>query len=378
MKKLFIKLAILVLLALSFQFLFLTIKINSFEQLKVLNRAIKENVDVVYFGDSSASNYGRNDSDKSSLPQMLGKILGERTLVSIDNPAYAAGIFLEFSKYMIREKYYPEYVVIPINIRSFSPSWDKNPGYQFEDQKEILNSKLSFMFLKSIEAFDKKNRLSEISQSEFENTDVFNGEEIVGKVKDFEGHEFRNYSEENMKDSILYFYMFSLTEDHRKISSLSQIAQILTENNIKPIFYITPVDYETGERYFPGQFSERLKHNTELIKSVLEKNNVRVMDLSIILGSDFFAWERYPNEHLNEKGREYVAKKIAERIDGYQEKSSEECKEYSVYQCPSGCAMCPPCEICSSVSCNSVEFCKSIGFGEDWYDRIMIQIEKIK
>lgn len=378
MKKLFIKLAILVLLALSFQFLFLTIKINSFEQLKVLNRAIKENVDVVYFGDSSASNYGRNDSDKSSLPQMLGKILGERTLVSIDNPAYAAGIFLEFSKYMIREKYYPEYVVIPINIRSFSPSWDKNPGYQFEDQKEILNSKLSFMFLKSIEAFDKKNRLSEISQSEFENTDVFNGEEIVGKVKDFEGHEFRNYSEENMKDSILYFYMFSLTEDHRKISSLSQIAQILTENNIKPIFYITPVDYETGERYFPGQFSERLKHNTELIKSVLEKNNVRVMDLSTILGSDFFAWERYPNEHLNERGREYVVKKIAERIDGYQEKSSEECKEYSVYQCPSGCAMCPPCEICSSVSCNSVEFCKSIGFGEDWYDRIMIQIEKIK
>jgi hypothetical protein len=323
MKRFFIKLAILIILTLFFQFLFLIIDINSFGQLKILEEAKKEKTDVIYFGDSSASNYGRNDYDKSPLPQMLGKILNDRTIVSIDSPAYAAEIFLEFSKYMIKEKYYPEFVVIPINIRSFSPSWDKNPGYQFYDQKAILKNKLLFMFLKSIEAFDKNNSLNEISQSEFENTDVFNGEKAVGKVKDFEDHSFRHYSEENMRNSILYFYMFSLKEDHRKISSFSQIAEILLENNIKPIFYITPVDYETGERYFPGQFLERLKHNTEMIKSVLEKNNIQVIDLSTSLKSDFFAWEKYPNEHLNEKGRKYVAEKIAERINGYQEKSAE-------------------------------------------------------
>jgi hypothetical protein len=105
MKRFFIKLAILIILTLFFQFLFLIIDINSFGQLKILEEAKKEKTDVIYFGDSSASNYGRNDYDKSPLPQMLGKILNDRTIVSIDSPAYAAEIFLEFSKYMIKEKY---------------------------------------------------------------------------------------------------------------------------------------------------------------------------------------------------------------------------------------------------------------------------------
>lgn len=378
MKQFFIKLAILTFLVLFLQLLFLIIDINSFDQLKALEKAKEEKVNVIYLGDSSASNYDLDDSDKRPLPQMIQEILDDYTLTSIDHAAYAAEMFLEFSKYMVRENYHPEFVVIPINIRSFSPSWDRYPGYQFEEEKAILKNKLLFMFLKTIEAFDKDNSLSEISQSEFENTDVLNGKEVVGKAKDFEGHEFRNYSEENMMKSILVFYMFSLNQDHRKLESLSQIAKILTENNIKPIFYITPIDYETGEKYFPNQFLERLKENTETIKSVLKKNDVEVLDLSNKLSSDFFGWEKYPNEHLNEKGRKYVAKKIAGKISGYQEKSSEECKKYDYYQCPEGCTVCPPCEVCSSISCNSREFCESIGFDQDWYEMIELQREKTK
>lgn len=376
MKKLFIKLLILILITLVFQVLFLMVKIHSFEQLAILEKAKKENVDVIYFGDSSASNYGLDDSDKRPLPQMLKEILTGHTMASIDSAAYAAEVFLEFSKHMINEKYYPEFVVIPVNMRSFSPSWDKNPGYQFEDQKAILKSKLLFMFLKTTEAFDKKSKLNEITQEEFENTEVFNGEEVVGTAKEFEGHEFRHYSEENMKNSILYFYMFSLKEDNDKLGSLSEIARILLENNIKPIFYITPVDYETGERYFPGEFSERLKNNVETIKSVLKENDINALDLSMDLKPDFFAWERYPNEHLNEKGRKYVAEKIAEEINNYGKKTSTECGEYSENECPDGCIVCPPCEFCSSLRCNSVEFCQSIGFSKEWYEAIKVQAEK--
>jgi hypothetical protein len=315
MKTFFIKLAIFLIIIFFLQVLFLIIDIRSFHQLIVLEKAQKEKTDIIYFGDSSDTDYSNKDLDKRSISQMLEEILPNYSMASISNPAYAADIFLEFCKHMIRQKYYPKIVIIPINMRSFSPSWDRNWGWQFEKEKAILKNKLFFMFFKTMEVFDKNNkRFNEITQSEFENTEVFNGEKAVGRVKDFEGHEFRHYSEENMKNSILYFYMFSLKNDHRKLKSLAEVAKILLENNIKPVFYITPIDYETGERYFPGEFSERLKNNVETIKSAFKENNLEILDLSADLKTDFFAWEKYPNEHLDEKGRKYVAEKIAEII----------------------------------------------------------------
>lgn len=46
------------------------------------------------------------------------------------------------------------------------------------------------------------------------------------------------------------------------------------------------------------------------------------------------------------------------------------CTSYSVEKCPSSCTVCPPCEMCSSISCNTVEFCQSIGFNRSWWEEV--------
>jgi hypothetical protein len=43
------------------------------------------------------------------------------------------------------------------------------------------------------------------------------------------------------------------------------------------------------------------------------------------------------------------------------------CTSYSVDKCPSACTVCPPCEACSSISCNTVKFCEGIGFNRSWW-----------
>lgn len=43
------------------------------------------------------------------------------------------------------------------------------------------------------------------------------------------------------------------------------------------------------------------------------------------------------------------------------------CKNYFVDDCPSECVVCPPCAACSLISCQTKDFCKSIGFNETWY-----------
>jgi hypothetical protein len=46
------------------------------------------------------------------------------------------------------------------------------------------------------------------------------------------------------------------------------------------------------------------------------------------------------------------------------------CNSFSVPACPSECVVCPPCLACSSISCQTKEFCNSIGFDENWFNSV--------
>jgi len=43
------------------------------------------------------------------------------------------------------------------------------------------------------------------------------------------------------------------------------------------------------------------------------------------------------------------------------------CNGFSPEACPEGCAVCPPCEVCSSIQCRLESSCAAIGFDKDWY-----------
>ncbi|MDD5032260.1 MAG: GerMN domain-containing protein [Patescibacteria group bacterium] len=53
----------------------------------------------------------------------------------------------------------------------------------------------------------------------------------------------------------------------------------------------------------------------------------------------------------------------------------KKCAEYAPENCPSQCVVCPPCPECSSVSCQTEEFCAGFGIGRDWYENIKKQIK---
>jgi hypothetical protein len=51
-----------------------------------------------------------------------------------------------------------------------------------------------------------------------------------------------------------------------------------------------------------------------------------------------------------------------------------DCGSYSYDECPDECVVCPPCEVCSSISCGTEEFCESIGFNRTWYEDIKTRL----
>ncbi|MFH1510541.1 MAG: hypothetical protein ABIF10_02530 [Candidatus Woesearchaeota archaeon] len=53
---------------------------------------------------------------------------------------------------------------------------------------------------------------------------------------------------------------------------------------------------------------------------------------------------------------------------------SAKCSSYAAEDCPNRCVVCPPCEVCSSISCQTESFCKGIGFNRSWYEDIQKQL----
>ncbi|MCP4157861.1 MAG: hypothetical protein GY757_59680, partial [bacterium] len=280
--------------------------------------------DIIYLGDSTICSRGKKDSDDRCISEMVRDMLPRYSLGRVTHEAYQMDLYLEFCKYICRQKNHPSIIIIPINMRSFAPGWDMKPQFQFEKETIILRGGLKRVlmsaFYKPLVLF--KYNFFSINMKQYKNTPVFDGDKQVGLVKDFTNRSFLKLSRENIKKSTLFYYMYSLNKKHRKILSMMEAARLLSRKNIKAVFYIAPIDCETGEKCFPGRFTRRLEENTRLIGSLLAEENTEVLDLSNSLKANAFYWRIYPNEYLVESGRMYVARKISSFIRGREQTES--------------------------------------------------------
>jgi hypothetical protein len=55
-----------------------------------------------------------------------------------------------------------------------------------------------------------------------------------------------------------------------------------------------------------------------------------------------------------------------------------DCEDYPYDNCPERCMVCPSCEFCSSIKCQTEESCKSIGFNKTWYENIKKASEQLE
>jgi poly-D-alanine transfer protein DltD len=106
--------------------------------------------------------------------------------------------------------------------------------------------------------------------------------------------------------------MEPLKPDHQRLREMTQIIDILRELDVNLIFYITPVNVQRGEAYLPDEFHKRVSANTAVIKTVLRKHDVDVLDLSESLPDAYFSRDVYTNAHLAQQGRLFVAQNLSE------------------------------------------------------------------
>lgn len=297
------------------------------QEILALDQHLQAGVDTVYLGDSILI----YPPGEPTIPEMLRGLLPDHTIGAVAHPAYQPDLYERYVNYLVKHKSQVKTVIIPINMRSFSPEWDLRPTYQFEREKTILTygpflSTLFYQLFATFGLFD-----TSISETEFLEATVFNGDQPTGKVAEFEeligdrdAQAKTNLTEfdyhaglpaedevEALKGTLVYYYMSNLDPPHRKLESLRVISRLLHANGINPIFYITPINYQLGDQYLGQTFRERLTENTAVVAQTLAGEGVEVLNLVFELE----AYNFVDTEHLTENGKTYVAEVLAATIE---------------------------------------------------------------
>jgi len=299
------------------------------DEIVQFDRYLEQGVDVLYLGDSTLlMPFG-----EVTTGEILQELLPDRRVGQVAHPAYGLDLFYDYAAYVDRHGGWSTTLVLPINLRSFSPAWDMRPAFQFEKESRILALGLPWarLFLRPLEVFGFFR--PSISQRDFLDTPVYDGDVRVGKVRDFETmtayeilHEDAEnaYREVKLEDQetaqavLTYHYMFNLEPDHRKLDSMVAVAELAAKHGVNVIFYITPVNVEQGERFLGRAFSERFADNLRVVQSTLDtvsSDNVTLLNLAF----DLPAYDFTDLEHLTETGKEYVAEQIAVAIQAEKE-----------------------------------------------------------
>ena len=79
-----------------------------------------KNEDIIYFGDSVIRSYSATDSIKKSIVEIINDSLN-LDIVDLSNFGSSPIIFSEYVKYLLRNNIYPKLIIVPLNLRIFSP-----------------------------------------------------------------------------------------------------------------------------------------------------------------------------------------------------------------------------------------------------------------
>ncbi|HND50237.1 MAG TPA: hypothetical protein PLL95_16840 [Anaerolineales bacterium] len=280
----------------------------------------RRGADILYLGDSVVERISWHDTDKRTLDQMTADFLpnGIR-LMSIARAAYHFRIYYHLLNVLQSMRNRPQLVILPINMRCFSPQWDLNPSWQFEEEIQYLKAYSATRRVPAIRinaealTFSEAERNLELDLPFTDMTRIWQFLDLINNTPpDPEGKFQRR------RQIYIFHYLNALRSNHRRLQDLARILDLLDELNIQVLMYSTPVNYQGAIRHVGEGFVDGIRGNMATLLSVihpyLREGQVCFFDLQEYLTSDDFFHVDEMTEHLNQSGRLKLAQRLASEI----------------------------------------------------------------
>ncbi|MEK7543290.1 MAG: hypothetical protein AAB557_00315 [Patescibacteria group bacterium] len=285
--------------------------------------------EIMYLVDSTDYVTDSEEKDHDAISLIMEKELKCATVGAIVQNGGNPDIFAAYAKFIARFQPPPDYLIVEINMRAFGAAWDKDPQFEFNEQKLFFDW-FAETALMPFWPFFSNSGFINFQPANSTTTDqppsiFLTLLRKAGLMRYPESPPNEPYPDNPLKNLIHANYMNNLTKNHRKIQSLLRIADMFASKKTKLIFYFTPIDYQPKQSFMGDKFVTQLKKNVNLVKTALLEKQVTVLDLSTSLSAEAFTWRSimkansklenlYNNEHLMAQGRHFVAKALTDEI----------------------------------------------------------------
>jgi predicted O-methyltransferase YrrM len=273
--------------------------------------------DILFLGDSVHMCTSSRDAYTESLANMLVR----KSAADLRTRVFACGafhgtMFLEILDRVLHKPHLPQAVVLPVNIRSFSPQWFYHPAYQFERVRAVLRE------------YDRQGGVSEDFEIQYpqrcdysaydraEHSFFGQGRRCLGEFRRVLGTRPATAEEAAARKRTIFtfFYLNEIQPDHVLLQTWRSLARRLIDREIHLFAYLTPINRGCGDKYVGTHFSHNVAENAAQVREAFVKLGgspfLHYADWSLHFGQDLFVHEENPDEHLNYQGREIIADRI--------------------------------------------------------------------
>lgn len=236
------------------------------------------------FGDSVALRVADDDACRGTLEDLVAVELGGEGSCCISHSGFHSQVYSLFCNALTRLRYQPRSVIIPINLRSFSLSWDIHPDHQFLWETATLDD-----FARGREGLRQPIESTSVAKAIFQAVPLYlpSGEirpigefleVIASRVNRNSGEAWNN----RMRDIFTFHYLYNLYPAHRKLRYFGTAIKTLLRKGIGVGLYITPVNYCAGNLYVGESFERCVSANLSMIGGFLRTYGVDVIDLAAL------------------------------------------------------------------------------------------------
>lgn len=282
--------------------------------IELTRAAVHSGADIFFLGDSTLFWGSRVDAARRSTPELLERAAG-RAVAEASGAGYHPLVFAAMLEYMRDSGARPEVIILPVNLRAFSPLWDLSPDTQFVRFRSYLayDSHLFRLALPALMAW-KVIDVAPIPDEKYVRRIRGQLLKAIGEAPPLPGVNAPYWAYLARLDPAQWVaasYLYPIQAGDRQARALVRCARIAREWGAPLVLYCTPVNMDLGDELLGGQFTRQVRANRRLLEALARGAGAYWLDLSEGLDGACFM-EGHKNAHLHDEGRLYVAIRLAE------------------------------------------------------------------
>lgn len=285
-----------------------------FLELDELRTYLHQDNTILYFGDSVITGTDQSEPDQETITQKLQALLPSMHVDFMTHEAQEMKIYDAYVTYIAHSGAHPAAIIIPLNLRSFNPQWDKNPRYQFLREKFILTSQFPLLaeyFYRPLAIFQATGN-NPISLDDYLALPEYHGNGEVGTVGQYMQFSYTQPPDKKSIDQFLSSeFVYPLKPDNAILLALAHLAKTAHDNHLNVIVYVSPANYQLVGKYMPD-LGASIKTDAQMACNIVKAQNLPCLDLSTSLDPSYFQYvgSPYGDEHMEAKGRAFVAQSL--------------------------------------------------------------------